>query len=689
MNVGGDSSSQRSTTRGSATGKSRRRIRPSRSRGLRTKTGCLTCRERRVKCDDGKPTCLRCSKSARICRYASDATQHSDQRHAATAAAPPAADREPTRAHLSPKGTGRQEIRAEDNRASNPYAVEKNSPRPQEHHSNVAAALTSHPTAPAIPEAAVPLHPDGSIESPHFDPLHEHNEQRLPSLDPAFPTSPVSLSQISLLNISPLEWYDLLARDAINHIQRLNDTSSGDPRWRFPEIALSRRQSPALEHPGARLQQKARYNEQQGHALTHGDGHTGSPLPDYQQLSQPWNTTSRLELSPTDLTFFQYYIEVVGPILDLFDPAHHFSNVVPHLALRNTGLLKSILAVGAKHMSLCLQHRGDGDAADGHVAGTPASLPGTVLSTESDSAPTHMATQYYYETLHYLSQTLLYPSYADSHEILATATMISTYEMFDADSAANSSVWEQHLRGSFWIQRSQDNDGESADGLRQAVWWAWLRQDIWAAFQAGRPTITFWRARKPLEELSSDELATRIVYLCGKCVKYAASAAIPPHQDPRERIEQGDRLLSALDEWHHILPASYQPVAVAGGGGSSVVFPPIWIHPRNHAGAMQMYHFAKATVLLNQPTLGGLNAYLLRDKQLTESVKMVCGIANSCQEHDCAMAFINVQALFGVGQFVRSPEMREELLRILDNMLRISKFPAKGLVARLQRVWQE
>lgn len=42
-----------------------------------------------------------------------------------------------------------------------------------------------------------------------------------------------------------------------------------------------------------------------------------------------------------------------------------------------------------------------------------------------------------------------------------------------------------------------------------------------------------------------------------------------------------------------------------------------------------------------------------------------------------------------VGQFVRLPEMREELLRILDNMLRISKFPGNGLVARLKKVWQE
>lgn len=52
--------------------------------------GSLTCRERRVKCDDGKPTCVRCSKSDRICRYA----QVNDQRHVTG----PGADYESTRA---------------------------------------------------------------------------------------------------------------------------------------------------------------------------------------------------------------------------------------------------------------------------------------------------------------------------------------------------------------------------------------------------------------------------------------------------------------------------------------------------------------------------------------------------------------------------------------------------------------
>jgi hypothetical protein len=41
-----------------------------------------------------------------------------------------------------------------------------------------------------------------------------------------------------------------------------------------------------------------------------------------------------------------------------------------------------------------------------------------------------------------------------------------------------------------------------------------------------------------------------------------------------------------------------------------------------------------------------------------------------------------------VGQFVQSPRMRAELLRILENMLQISRFPARGVVAELKMVWQ-
>ncbi|CAG8195188.1 unnamed protein product [Penicillium olsonii] len=668
----------------------RRRIRPSRARGLRTKTGW----ERRVKCDDRTPICLRCSKSDRICRYAPSSGQNAAQgidqeppgRHGANCVVQPDSDERREDTGANPQGL------------SDLILSQASTSSLQVSQSSVCTPPCLHVTCVASSTDA-PAQSNFPIETSSGEGPNSANQQNTSSLEAAFSTSPLSHSQASLLDISPLEWYDLLARDAISHIQELGETSGRDPRWKFSESTLSRRQSPVPVRSDAGLAEIRRHGGQRQRSPGAQD-QAQSPLLDHHRLSQIWNTATQIELSPVDLTFFRYYIEVVGPILDLFDPRRHFSNVVPHLALWNIGLLKSILAVGAKHMSLDSSQTDDGNTPHCHTEPNESSS----VSSFPETAPKSMATQYYYETLQYLSQTLLYPAYSESHEILATATMISTYEMFDADSALNSSVWEQHLRGSFWIQRSQDNDGESADGLRQAVWWAWLRQDIWAAFQAGRPTITFWRARKPLEALTSDELATRIVYICGQCVKYA-SGGTPQGQDPMERIEQGDRLLRTLDDWHGVLPASYQPVTVTRGPGSDTKVSSIWIHPPSHAAAMQMYHFARAIVLLNQPTMGGLNAYMHREKELTKSVETVCGIASSCHESEPAKAFVNVQALFGgnfqhiyppsftdpaqVGRFVRSSEMREDLLRLLRKMLKISKFPSKAVLSRLERVWQE
>ncbi|KAF6072202.1 Fungal Zn(2)-Cys(6) binuclear cluster domain family protein [Candida albicans] len=33
----------------------------------RTRTGCLTCRKRRIKCDERKPTCFNCERSKKSC----------------------------------------------------------------------------------------------------------------------------------------------------------------------------------------------------------------------------------------------------------------------------------------------------------------------------------------------------------------------------------------------------------------------------------------------------------------------------------------------------------------------------------------------------------------------------------------------------------------------------------------------
>lgn len=273
-----------------------------------------------------------------------------------------------------------------------------------------------------------------------------------------------------------------------------------------------------------------------------------------------------------------------------------------------------------------------------------------------------MATQYYYETLQYLSQNLSYPSYSNSLELVSTAILISTYEMFDADNSARNGNWERHLRGCFWIQRTQDNDGEMMDRLRRAIWWAWIRQDTWAAFRAGRRTFTIFKARKRLENLTPDELATRIFLIAARCVDYAASSSNT--DGVAKKIEKGEELLGELARWHSVLPSSFTPILTSTATiptaqspwaatfrppsivESTPVFTPIWIHPPAHAAAIQMYNFSRIIVLLHQPSTGGPTIYVKRQKMLDECVDTICGIAAAQQGRQLPIALVNAQALF-------------------------------------------
>lgn len=512
--------------------------------------------------------------------------------------------------------------------------------------------------------------PEVALDADSNDALHSHEtaeHQGNDDCDFPFLLSPVAPSQISLLEISPLEWYDLIARDAINNTQKLNDLFNADPTWTFDEASLSRRQSPIPElgpkdEESIQPDLVSNSNVSQDPSLSQNGG---------TEASKPWNTANNIDLSSEELLLMRYYVDVVGPILDLFDPSNHFTNAVPHLSMRNVGLLKSVLAVAAHHTSLGVGQRAGASTDDPYIQ--PVAPVPEAFGVQGIN-PRHLATQYYYETLQYLSQTLLHPKYAESPEILVTAMMISTYEMFEADVGESSKTgnWERHLRGSFWIQRNQDNNAESMDGLRRATWWAWIRQDIWAAFQAGRPTLTIFRPQRTIHEMNSDDLASWAVFLAAKCVEFAAQGRAPiDHQDLRQRIDRGNHLLKCLQEWYEILPASFLPMKSSSGIASSSLkglsgftpesstsysalpasgefctFPPVWVHPPNHAAGLQMYHFARSLVLLSQPSTGDLAEFRRRQKQLNDSLHMICGISNACRDSDAAMALINCQALY-------------------------------------------
>ncbi|KAH7381413.1 hypothetical protein DE146DRAFT_285460 [Phaeosphaeria sp. MPI-PUGE-AT-0046c] len=577
-----------------------RKPRPSRARGLRTTTGCLTCRRRRVKCDELRPRCVTCTKSDRECLYAADSDAVS-----------------PSFKHSSETGSK--------------------------------STSSAKGDSPAIASAVSPATTKKSF-SADFDPQLFTNSPEL-----MFDSPLTALQSMPSPNSAPLEWYDLLAEDAINNIDKYNLNLDLD------RATLSRRQSPVPDADIVGL---------------HIQSPSGAEkLPVYHQQ---WNSIDAIPLTDVELQLFRHFVEVIGPVLDLCDPTKQFSATVPRLAVHNAGVLKSLLAVAARHQALHAESQQQSNL----FAHTPG-------SNASDSALTNpllqVATHYYYECLHYLSQNLLYQSYSKSDEIIATALLISTYEMFDAEGAYNSGAWERHLRGIFWIQRAQNNNGECKNALARAAWWQWIRQDIWVAFREGRRVLTIWRPTRRLMDLSPDELCLRVVYICGRCVDFAANEK---KYDMNTRIDQGGKLLQALEDWQRTLPSSFQPIYRTPITEASGLFTPIWIHPPSYAAAIQTFHFARIIVLINQPSMGGMDDFRVRQRFLDESVDTICGVAMMPQGKDLPSAFVNFQALYAAGLCVQNPAKQAFILQLLESTLDITKFPPKTLLNDLANYWR-
>jgi hypothetical protein len=270
--------------------------------------------------------------------------------------------------------------------------------------------------------------------------------------------------------------------------------------------------------------------------------------------------------------------------------------------------MKAILALSARYSALSTPTPSDP---------TTTTTPSKTTGNEPSTTPIDPAEsiQFYYETLHYVSTALQYTTYKHSEELLATAIVISTYEMLDA--STHNSNWQRHLKGVFWIQRSQDVNGSSG-GLRQAVWWAWLRQDIWAAFRERRRCFSFWGPVVDYQDLGHEDLALRAVYLLSQAVNLCAESRMDANsgngsanregdadiEAARWRSERGTELMEMLERWRSFASSAFKTLPTESREGVHG-WTPIWIHPPAFAVAMQVYSFAKILVCLHSPATSG------------------------------------------------------------------------------------
>ncbi|KAF7552034.1 hypothetical protein G7Z17_g4566 [Cylindrodendrum hubeiense] len=266
-----------------------------------------------------------------------------------------------------------------------------------------------------------------------------------------------------------------------------------------------------------------------------------------------WYSIEPIKLSPQECRLFHHFVQHISQWIDLFEPKKPFGTFVPHLAMHNFGLMNAILALAARHVSLSTE--------DSHA------------KPDVNSPDANDAVRYYYRTLHYSQEAMKYDTYKVSLELLAISIIISTYEMLDG----SSTDWERHLKGVFWIQRSQVIHGDSG-GLRQGVWWAWLCQDIWAAFREERKPFTFWWPTRSFDALDPCELAARSVYLFAQVVSCCSREETEEDRnDFASRVFKADALVEKWNVWREHLTVEFEALPVAMDPKD--VFPPIWVHP--------------------------------------------------------------------------------------------------------------
>ncbi|KAK8045955.1 hypothetical protein PG996_014019 [Apiospora saccharicola] len=539
----------------------------------------------------------------------------------------------------------------------------------QDHIIPSLAAAGTVPTAPlpALPErresTVHPFHMLTDASSPHPPPAAPVPSASAPHRGPPTPSlmaiaetyqyahSPDTVASEQLTaDMASNRWLDLLATDAAQADANFSLAPSPAP---FVDDSSS-----SASHPHAESRPIGTENQPIAGEVT-----AGAPALVGTFERHAWSLDQDIKLTSEEANLFRVFAERASQWLDLFDPHKHFSTHAIRLALRNTGLCKAILALCARHRATSLQ------------AGAHAVTP--LLSTDSD--PSSLAVQYYYETLHYLQIALQYESYTHSEELLVTALVISTYEMLDS----SKSNWKRHLKGVFWIQRSQNVNGVSG-GLRQSVWWAWLRQDIWAAFRERRRCFSFWRPLVDYPDLSQDELANRIVYLLSQTVNYCAKSDSGDNSAQR-RAHLGEALLSELERWKLFLGPGFQALPTPSVDPQSV-FTPIWIHPPRYAVSMQIYNFIRILITLHRPVVSsGFDGYLKTQKILHDAVNTICGIAMELRDEGSQI--MSAQCLFGAGLCVQDEEKRKTILSLINACETRTGWPMAALRDDLITEW--
>ncbi|KAI1097201.1 hypothetical protein F4804DRAFT_339431 [Jackrogersella minutella] len=623
---------------------------PAKSR--RVRTGCLTCRTRHLKCDEGTPDCLNCRKSNRECK----------------------------------RGVRLNFIDMTCKEPPYIPATEEWAVQFQDESRMIASEYRG-----GLGRYA---HFDSQAVTPPREPdLNSSSRLQPRTIENVEPQSRVESRSMTMMSTTQSIYYndrgqthlDLMA-DGQLHARKGSDASFLAPLASAhstgygnmvsdPFGTVKNEETRALSHNGYRSSDVSAANSVAGFTGVgppstfrggSGDSNVEADIDAGMMTPSSEKSGEREYLnSPEELRFMQIFVSEVGVWMDSLDKEKHFSRLIPYHALKCPMLLNALLACGVKHLTLTQQY-GDDKAL------------------------------FYYDTATtQLLRSLQNPE-RNTSECATTAVVLNVYEIMSEKPTQRMS----HIAGARALIRECGWNAKS-EGLGAACFWLNVGMELLSCLAFNWQTAwepDQWGVDMDFsteKDTGNEEVwVHRIFYVVAKIANFRAS--IPKFQEPSPHDEQvrlqaryaeWQRLKNMCDSWNNSCPRPMHPFGYLypsqQTGANKSLFPNVWLIKRAAIVGRLYYHTA-------QCLLAQINPILPKDSEEARSVQQhhahqVCGIV--AHTKDRGVASVSIRSLAIVAEILTDLAEQQEVVAILEKIDRETGWKLAGVIQNLKKLW--
>lgn len=395
------------------------------------------------------------------------------------------------------------------------------------------------------------------------------------------------------------------------------------------------------------------------------DGDNESDSPDLAKSFQASDSMSPGAQSPiltkeVECKLWRNWFDEIAPWLDKFDNKRHFQHIIPTMAPANDHLRHAILALSARQIEL------------------------------KYNKPTDQSLALYQEAIHALLPHLSSRSTA----VIASCVILCVLEMLSCSPKA----WQRHLDGCASLMEAVGIDGCSG-GVEQALFWCFARMDVCGGLISSVKTlipVSRWVTETNLFEAVKlfenqpdfSSWANYSVYLIAQVIDLLMPRSSQDGEPSPTLADDKDKgrarwltLWEYICGWHDGRPEPLHPIMTIPSSDPSPFPTIIFSNPAAISGN-QLYHTASILMLQNQPQ--GLRLQP-KPRSILWHARRVCAISISNDHHG---AWTNsVQPLWIAGRCMSNPMEHKAILTLLEKIERESGWGTSWRADDLKAFW--